>query len=62
MSEKPKNCPFCGGVADVGKYELGFGTADYRGKCRTCGATGPPAINSVGAKEAWDKRVDATQE
>jgi len=59
---KLKPCPFCG-ENEQRIIELESEVVEWAIyiRCEYCGALGPPADSSQGAKEAWNERVEKKQ-
>ena len=65
MSDKPKECPFCGGEPHLEKllrdgYENFTDDPDawaYFLACNSCACTGPWAKNPFGAFRQWNSRT-----
>ena len=63
LSQHPRSCPFCGGVAAESRpvpYQIGA-THVLRQvmTCPECGASGPRAVNAEDAQTAWNVRSPA---
>jgi cytochrome c5 len=56
-----KPCPFCGGEAEVDTpqyWDGACGRKTYAIYCTACRCRTPDYMGLVGAKEAWDRRVE----
>ena len=58
MKEKLKPCPFCGKEIELPKLYNTDIPGVYAVQCPFCGAWSPEAKTTIGAIEAWNRRVE----
>ena len=58
MPNELKNCPFCGGKADVVLYTIYGKVKSYFVYCQRCGCQSRDYSTKQNAKKAWNRRAN----
>lgn len=57
MESELKNCPFCGGKAEIICFAFPGNSRNYYPKCKKCGCELRAYSSKQNAKKAWNKRT-----